>query len=182
MLLIVHKIWHGISQEGYRQVLTKINHNYICQQGNILLDNQRVLDLVRMSRSRVKGQRRGGVCVLRMLLVDFFSYCRYELVGTNAYTVTDSTKHVHRYVVPPAERISVKTGDIIGVLYGPNGFGVPMQRCDRRYYPESDVRKAVNSAVICVLVVKTDNEISVGRLNHSLNSATFRFRKVQYTH
>ena len=57
--------------EGYRQVLTKINQNYICQHGNILLDNLRVLDLVRMSRSHVKGHRRGGVCVLRMLLVVF---------------------------------------------------------------------------------------------------------------
>ena len=69
VLLIVHKIWHGISPEGYRQVLSKINQNYICQQGNILLDNLRVLDLARMSRSHVKGHRRGGVCVLRMLLV-----------------------------------------------------------------------------------------------------------------
>ena len=69
MLLIEHKIWHGISPEGYRQVFTKTNQNYICQQGNILLDNLRVLDLVRMSRSHVKGHRRGGVCVLRMLLV-----------------------------------------------------------------------------------------------------------------
>ena len=74
MLLIVHKIWHGISPEGYRQVLTKINQNYICQQGNILLDNLRVLDLVRMSRSHVKGHRRGGVCVLRMLLVCLFCF------------------------------------------------------------------------------------------------------------
>ena len=55
--------------ERYRQVLTKIYQNYICQQGNIFLDNLRVLDLVRMSRSHVKGHRRGGVCVLRMLLV-----------------------------------------------------------------------------------------------------------------
>ena len=69
MLLIEHKIWHGISPEGYRQVITKINQNYICQQGNILLYNLRVLDLVRMSRSHVKGHRREGVCVLRMLLV-----------------------------------------------------------------------------------------------------------------
>ena len=69
MLLIVHKIWHEISPEGYRQVLTKINQNYICQQGNILLDNLRVLDLVRMSRSHVKGQRCGGVCIFWMLLV-----------------------------------------------------------------------------------------------------------------
>ena len=76
MLLIVHKIWHEISQEGYIQVVTKINQNYICQQGNILLDNLRVLDLVRMSRSHVKGQRRGGVCVLWMLLVQ--SYCLFS--------------------------------------------------------------------------------------------------------
>ena len=69
MLLIVHKIWHGISPEWYRQVLTKINQNYICQQGNISLDNLWVLDLVRMSRSHVKGHRRGGVCVFWMLLV-----------------------------------------------------------------------------------------------------------------
>ena len=41
MLIIVHKSWHGISPEGYRQVLTKINQNYISQQGNILLDNLR---------------------------------------------------------------------------------------------------------------------------------------------
>ena len=63
-----------MSPEGYRQVLTKINQNYICQQGNILLDNLRVLNLVRMSQSHVKGHRprRGGVCVLRMLLVFFF--------------------------------------------------------------------------------------------------------------
>ena len=69
MLLIEHKIWHGISPEGYRQVFTKINQNYICQQGNIFLDNLRFLNLVRMSRSHVKGHRRGGVCVLRMFLV-----------------------------------------------------------------------------------------------------------------
>ena len=74
MLLIEHKIWHGISSEGYRQVFTKINQNYFCQQGNILLDNLRVLDLVRMSRSLVKGHRRGGVCVLRMLLVFISSF------------------------------------------------------------------------------------------------------------
>ena len=76
MLLTVHKIWHGISPERYRQVLTKINQNYICQQGNILLVNLRVLDLVGlgMSRSHVKGHRRGGVCVLRMLLVIFFFF------------------------------------------------------------------------------------------------------------
>ena len=42
-------------------------------QYNILLDNLRVLDLVRMSRSHVKGHRRGGVCVLRMLLVFYTS-------------------------------------------------------------------------------------------------------------
>ena len=74
MLLIEHKIWHGISPEGYRQVFTKINQNYICQQGNIILDNLRVLDFVRMSQSHVKGHRRGGVCVLRMLL-SFFFFC-----------------------------------------------------------------------------------------------------------
>ena len=69
VLLIEHKIWHGISPMGYRQVLTKINQNYICQQVNILLDNRGVLDLLRMSRSRVKGHRRGGVCFLQILLV-----------------------------------------------------------------------------------------------------------------
>ena len=66
---------HGISPEGYRQVFTKINQNYICQQGNILLDNLRFLNLVRMSRSDVKGHRRGGVCVLRMLLVSNVCVC-----------------------------------------------------------------------------------------------------------
>ena len=49
-------------------ILDSASQNYICQQGNILLDNLRVLDLVRMSRSHVKGHRRAGVCVLRMLL------------------------------------------------------------------------------------------------------------------
>ena len=81
VLLIVHKSWHGISPEGYRQVLTKIKQNYICQQGNILLDNLRVLDLVRMSRSHVKGHRRGGVCVLRMLRVVQYSQIWYQNGG-----------------------------------------------------------------------------------------------------
>ena len=61
--------WHKISPEGYRQVFTKIDKHHFCQLNNVILDNLSGLDVVRMSRSHVKGQIRGGVCVLRMLLV-----------------------------------------------------------------------------------------------------------------
>ena len=40
-----------------------------CRFNNVILNNLSGLDLVRRSRSHVKGHRRGGVCVLRMLLV-----------------------------------------------------------------------------------------------------------------
>ena len=61
--------WHRISPEGYRQVFTKIDEHHLCQLNNVMLNNLSGLDLVRRSRSHVKGHRRGGVCVLRMLLV-----------------------------------------------------------------------------------------------------------------
>ena len=64
--------WHKISSEEYRQVFTKIDKHQLCPLDNVILDNLSGLDLVRRSRSHVKGQRRGGVCVLRMLLVFHF--------------------------------------------------------------------------------------------------------------
>ena len=61
--------WHKISPEGYRQVFTKIDKHHLCQLNNVILQNLSGLDLVRRSQLHVKGHRRGGVCVLRMLLV-----------------------------------------------------------------------------------------------------------------
>ena len=61
--------WHKISPEGFRQVFTKIDKHHLCQLNNVISNNLSGLDLVRRSRSHVKGHRRGGVCVLRMLLV-----------------------------------------------------------------------------------------------------------------
>ena len=113
MLLIEHKIWHGISPEGYRQVFTKMNQNYICQQGNTLLDTLRVLDLVRMSRSRVKGHRRGGVCVLRMLLVFFFFFfcvrCAKNSSRLHLEVAGDATKisYCNRVIIPKYEPSSL---------------------------------------------------------------------------
>ena len=60
---------HKMSLHGYEQVSTKINEYHIFQQGNILLHNLSVLDIVIRSSLHVKGHRRGGVCVLLMLLV-----------------------------------------------------------------------------------------------------------------
>ena len=75
-MLLIKKIlffrWHKISSEGFRQVFTKIDKHHLCQLNNVILNNVSGLDLVRRSRSHVKGHRRGGVCVLRMLLVDIF--------------------------------------------------------------------------------------------------------------
>ena len=52
------------------QVFTKIDKHHLCQLNNVILNNLSGLDLVKRSQSHVKGHRRGGVCVLRMLLVD----------------------------------------------------------------------------------------------------------------
>ena len=67
--------WHKISPEGYRQVFTKIDKHHLCQLNNVILNNLSGLDLVRRSQSHVKGHRRGGDCVLRMLLV---MYCLHR--------------------------------------------------------------------------------------------------------
>ena len=77
MLLIEHKIWHGISPEGYRQEFTRIDKHHLCQLNNVILNILSGLDLVRRSRSHVKGYRRGGVCVLRMLL---FLFCFFYFI------------------------------------------------------------------------------------------------------
>ena len=61
--------WHKISPEGHRQVFTKIDKHHLCQLNNVILHNLSGFELVRRSRSHVKGQRRGGVCVLRMLFI-----------------------------------------------------------------------------------------------------------------
>ena len=63
--------WHEISPEVYRQVFTKIDKHHLCQLNNVILQNVSGLDIVRRSQSHVKGHRprRGGVCVLWMLLV-----------------------------------------------------------------------------------------------------------------
>ena len=61
--------WYKISSEGYREEFTKIDEHHLCQLNDVILKNLSGLDLVRRSRSHVKGHRRGGVCVLRMLLV-----------------------------------------------------------------------------------------------------------------
>ena len=58
--------WHKISPEGYKQVFTKIDKHHLCQLNNVILQN--LSGLVRRSRSHIKDHRRGGVCVLRMLL------------------------------------------------------------------------------------------------------------------
>ena len=60
--------WHKISSEGYTQVFTKIDKHHLCQLNNVI-NHLSGLDLVRRSWSHVKGHRRGGVCVLWMLLV-----------------------------------------------------------------------------------------------------------------
>ena len=59
-------------REGYRQVFTKIDKHHLCKLNNVILQNLSGLDLARRSQSHVKGHRRGGVCVLRMLLVQLF--------------------------------------------------------------------------------------------------------------
>ena len=52
---------------NYRQVIVKVNEYHICQQGYITSDNTSVL--VFRSSSYVTCHRRGGVCVLWMILV-----------------------------------------------------------------------------------------------------------------
>ena len=69
--------WHKISSVGFRQVFTKIDKHHLCQLDNVILNNLSGLDLVRRSRSHVKGHRRGCVCVLRMLLVFGDNLCHH---------------------------------------------------------------------------------------------------------
>ena len=75
--------WYKISPEGYRQVFTKIDKHHLCQLNNDILQNLSGLDLVRRSQSNVKGHRRGGVCVLRMLLVfGFFIFFFFYMMDS----------------------------------------------------------------------------------------------------
>ena len=60
--------------EGYEYVFIMIDEYYIFQHGNILSNNRNVFDIAIRSISHVKGQRRGGVCVLWMHLVFFIDY------------------------------------------------------------------------------------------------------------
>ena len=69
LIRILFYRWHIISPEGYREEFTKIDKHHLCQLNNVILNNLSGIDLVRRSQSYVKGHRRGGVCVLRMLLV-----------------------------------------------------------------------------------------------------------------
>ena len=48
------------------------------------------------------------------------------------------TPHRHTFRVPEGERIAVKAGDIIAVLYGSNKLGVPYSHCNGNDNPESD--------------------------------------------
>ena len=90
MLLIKILIfrWHKISSEGFRQVFTKIDKHHLCQLINVILNNLSGLDLVRRSRSHVKGHRRGGVCVLRMLLVLLILFGTYLVLPDKAFQET----------------------------------------------------------------------------------------------
>ena len=54
---------------------------------NVTLNNLSGLDLVRRSRSHVKGHRRGGVCVLRMLLVLFILFYFFFLLLSSVFQI-----------------------------------------------------------------------------------------------
>ena len=57
-------------------------------------------------------------------------YCfRYEFVGENALSLTVDTPRLYSLNVPEGERIAVKTGDIIAVLYGAEQLGVNYNHC-----------------------------------------------------
>ena len=66
-------------------------------------------------------------------------YCfRYEFVGENALSLTVDTPRLYSLNVPEGERIAVKTGDIIAVLYGAEQLGVNYNHCHRNKNPESN--------------------------------------------
>ena len=67
-------------------------------------------------------------------------YCRYELVGSNNISISSPDSQYYSVKVPLAERISVKTGDIIAVWYPKDGyFGVTQSRCYKDTNPEAEV-------------------------------------------
>ena len=83
LIRILFFCWHKISPKGYR-VFTKIDKHHLCQLKNVTLNNLSGLDIVRRSQSHVKGHRRGGVCVLRMLLV-LYCFVLFCICKLSAY-------------------------------------------------------------------------------------------------
>ena len=65
---------NNFAEIRFRQGFTKMADYKMCQNVTIILDNFSVLDLVIRSTSHFKGHRRGGVYVLRMLLVYLYVY------------------------------------------------------------------------------------------------------------
>ena len=104
--------WHKISPEGYRQVSTKIDKHRLCQLNNVILNSLSGLDLVRRSRSHVKGHRRGGVCVLRMLLVAVL-----WLIGVLSF-----------YFLSQDELAKIKMTDLENQLYDAEVSGIQLVR------------------------------------------------------
>ena len=81
----------------------------------------------------------GRVTSFKFTLWCTLHYCfRYEFIGQNALSLTVDTPHIHTLTVPEEERIAVKTGDIIAVLYGSKSLGVTYSLCDGSDNPESD--------------------------------------------
>ena len=58
-------------------------------------------------------------------------------MGQNALSLNVETPHLHTFTVPEGERIAVKTGDIIAILYGTEPLGVTFSICDKKRNLES---------------------------------------------
>ena len=54
------------------------------------------------------------------------------------FTVSATEGGFYDMTVPEGERIAVKAGDIIAILYGSDKLGVPFNICQKNKNPESD--------------------------------------------